>query len=186
MFFDAKVCLSNRPSAAVLVALALLAAVEVSAGPPFVTDDPEPVDYRHWEVYLASEQIETADGWSGTAPHIEVNYGAVSNLQLHLIAPMAYVAPAQGPAHYGYGDTEVGAKYRFVQESERMPQVGVFPLLELPTGNPTLGLGTGHLQAYLPVWLQKSFGDWTIYGGGAYDINPGAGNRNWEFAGAVL
>ena len=22
------------------------------AGPPFVTDDPEPVEYRHWEIYL--------------------------------------------------------------------------------------------------------------------------------------
>jgi hypothetical protein len=26
----------------------------VLAGPPFVTDDPVPVDYQHWEVYLAS------------------------------------------------------------------------------------------------------------------------------------
>jgi hypothetical protein len=23
------------------------------AGPPFVTDDPEPAKYRHWEVYIA-------------------------------------------------------------------------------------------------------------------------------------
>jgi hypothetical protein len=34
------------------------------AGPPFVTDDPEPVAYQHWELYLASQHIETADGWS--------------------------------------------------------------------------------------------------------------------------
>jgi len=36
------------------------------------------------------------------------------------------------------------------------------------------------------LWLQKSFGDWTIYGGGGYGINPGMGNRNWGFGGAVL
>jgi hypothetical protein len=24
-------------------------------GPPFVIDDPEPVEFRHWEVYLASQ-----------------------------------------------------------------------------------------------------------------------------------
>jgi hypothetical protein len=27
------------------------------------------------------------------------------------------------------------------------------------------------VQAFLPVWLQKSFGDWTIYGGGGYGLN---------------
>jgi hypothetical protein len=56
------------------------------AGPPFVTDDPEPVAYQHWELYLASQHIETADGWSGTAPHIELNYGVVTNLARQGIA----------------------------------------------------------------------------------------------------
>ena len=160
------------------------------AGPPFVTDDPEPVEYRHWEFYLASQDTKTADGWSGTAPHLEVNYGAIPNLQLHLIAPLASDAPAQGSRHYGYGDTEVGAKYRFIQETDWLPQVGVFPLLEIPTGNADHSLGSGHVDAFLPLWLQKSWGEesrkWTAYGGGGYDINPGAGNRDWTFVGLVL
>jgi hypothetical protein len=165
----------------------LLAPLGMRAGPPFVTDDPEPVDYQHWEFYIASQHAETADGWSGTAPHIELNYGVVSNVQLHLIAPLAYDAPASGPRHYGYGDTELGVKLRFIEESDRRPQVGIFPLLEIPTGSQRNGLGSGHVQAFLPVWLQKSFGDnWTVYGGGGYEINPGAGNRNWGLGGAVL
>ena len=161
-----------------------------SAGPPFLTDDPEPVAYRHWEFYVASQHLKTADDWSGTAPHFEVNYGAISNLQLHLIAPLAYDVPAHGPRHYGYGDTELGVKYRFVQETTRLPQVGIFPLLEVPTGKANEGLGAGHVQAFLPVWLQKSWGEedraWTIYGGGGYHVNPGADNRDWGFVGAVL
>ena len=36
---------------------------------------------------------------------------------------------------------------------------------------------------FLPLWLQKSFGPWTTYGGGGYWINPGEGNRNWWFVG---
>ena len=32
----------------------------------------------------------------------------------------------------------------------------------------------------------KSFGDWTVYGGGGYGINSGAGNENWGFVGAVV
>jgi hypothetical protein len=156
------------------------------AGPPFVTDDPEPIDHGHWEFYLASQHTQTADGWAGTAPHFELNYGVFTNVMLHLITPLAYDAPSGGSTHYGYGDTELGVKYRFIQETERLPQVGIFPLLEIPTGSKSDGLGGGHMQAFLPVWLQKSFGDWTIYGGGGYGLNPGKGNENWGFGGLVV
>ena len=59
-------------------------------------------------------------------------------------------------------------------------------MLEPPTGNASDGLGSGHVNAFLPLWLQKKFGDWTVYGGGGYGINPGAGNENWGFVGAVV
>jgi hypothetical protein len=36
------------------------------------------------------------------------------------------------------------------------------------------------------LWLQKSAGKWTTYGGGGYWINPGAGNRDWWFAGWLV
>jgi hypothetical protein len=175
----------------ICVIMVILAVVPVAwAGPPFVTDDPEPVEYQHWEVYLASQLARDADGWSGTSPHVEVNYGVVTNLQLHLIAPIAFSAPEHGPKEFGYGDTELGTKYRFVQETTWCPQIGVFPLLEVPTGGRERGLGTGHVHAFLPVWMQKSWGvenrQWTSYGGGGYWINPGEGNRDWWFVGWLL
>jgi hypothetical protein len=155
-------------------------------GPPFVTDDPQPVDYQHWEFYLASMHSELRGDWSGTAPHFEVNYGAVPDLQLHLIAPLAYDSPPQGPSHYGPGDLALGAKYRFIQETNGWPQVGIFPLLELPTGSERDNLGNGHAQAFLPLWVQKSWGKWTAYSGGGYGLNSFSGHDNWGFAGAVL
>ena len=158
----------------------------VFAGPPYITDDPEPVEYRHWEVYLASIFTEQPDAWIATAPHLEVNYGAVPNLQLHTILPMTLYAPAQGASSYGYSDTELGAKYRFVQEGKWVPQIGTFLLLEVPTGSHARNLGSGHLQTFLPLWIQKSFGPWTAYGGGGYWVNPGAHNQNWWFIGLVV
>jgi len=158
----------------------------VMAGPPFLTDDPEPVEYQHWEVYLGMQHTKLSGDWSGTAPFVEVNYGVLLDLQLHLIAPLAYDAPENGATHMGYGDTELGVKWRFLRESEDVPQVGIYPLLELPTGKESLGLGNGHPQLFLPLWLQKSFGDWTIYGGGGYGINSGADNENWGFGGLVV
>lgn len=173
-----------------LAAALALGPLVTRAGPPFLTDDPEPVEYQHWEVYVASQHMESADGWTGTAPHIEVNYGVIPDVQLHIIMPLAYNVPSQGEDHYGYGDTELGVKYRFVHETDEFPQIGVFPLLEVPTGNSDYGLGSGHLQAFLPLWVQKSWGakdsQWTSYGGGGYWINPGAGNQNWGFVGWLL
>jgi len=155
------------------------------AGPPYTTDDPEPVEYRHWEFYLASQgsRDAKASAWSGDAPHLEVNYGVLPDLQLHLIAPFSFSWPDQGGAHYGYGDTELGAKFRFIQETGRRPMIGVFVLLEVPTGNQADGLGSGQVQAFFPLWMQKSFGPWTTYGGGGFWLNPGEGNRNWWLAG---
>jgi hypothetical protein len=34
--------------AVLLAAITLMASERAIAGPPFVTDDPEPVDYHHW------------------------------------------------------------------------------------------------------------------------------------------
>jgi hypothetical protein len=61
--------------------------------------------------------------------------------------------------------------------------VGIFPFIELPAGEASRGLGTGHTHAYFPLWLQKSFGPWSSYAGAGYWLNPGTGNRNWWFAG---
>jgi hypothetical protein len=153
------------------------------AGPPFITDDPVPVDFQHWEVYLASQYAHDADGISGTAPHVEVNYGVRPNVQLHLIVPFAYSRPTGMPTQFGLGDVELGVKYRFLQETARRPQAGIFPLIELPAGDESRGLGNGRAQVFLPLWIQKSWGRWSSYGGGGYWINPGAGNRDYWFAG---
>src|ERR1039458_10402323 len=81
----------------------------------------------------------------------------ITNVQLHLIAPLAYDAPKNGAAQYGYGDTELGVKFRFLQETSLLPQAGVFPQVEAPTGDSARGLGGGQWQGFLPLWLQQSF-----------------------------
>lgn len=169
-----------------IVVLLLILAAKAFAGPPYITDDPEPVEYRHWEIYFASLFVKQSQAWTGTGPHLEVNYGAVPNVQLHLIAPLVFYVPDEGPSSYGYGDTEFGIKIRFIQEGDWRPQIGTFPLLEVPSRSHSRNLGNGHLQALMPIWLQKSMDGWTAYGGGDYWINPGSHNRNWWYSGVVI
>ncbi len=151
------------------------------AGPPFVTDDPEPVEYQHSELYIASQYANNKNGNEGTLPHFEYNYGLLTDFQLHLLIPLAFAHLTDGPTTYGLGDTEVGMKYRFIHETDTTPQVGTFPIVHIPTGDNDRGLGSGHVPVFIPVWLQKSWGSWTTYGGGGYWTNPGEGNKNfWQ------
>ncbi len=89
-------------------------------------------------------------------------------------------------SHFGYGDTEIGIKYRFVHETDVLPAIGMFPLVEIPTGDQDKDLGNGQAQYFLPLWLQKGFGRWTTYGGGGYWINPGSENKDYWFSGILL
>lgn len=168
--------------AGALMALTL-APISVWAGPPFRTDDPEAVEYKHAEFYIFSQQTLAADGRTGVLPGFEFNYGIFENVQFHVVAPFAFNTPSGQGTTSGYGDTELGIKWQFNEETETMPIIGIFPLVEIPTGNHDKGLGNGASQIFLPVWLQKKWGNFQTYGGGGYWINNGTDNRNYWFFG---
>ena len=180
---------ANRriPAPHALVASALmLVAIPAFAGPPFFTDDPAPVDYKHSEFYIFSTYDKTPDGKDTTAPAFEYNYGPLPNVQLHIVVPFVRSAPNGERSESGIGDVEVGVKYRFIQETDATPQVGIFPMAELDTGDSDKGLGNGKTWWRLPVWVQKSWGEWTTYGGAGYVVNRAEGQKSYPFAGWLL
>jgi hypothetical protein len=179
---------------AFIVILAITATTAAHAGPPFQTDDPDPVEYRHFEMYAFELSDSTGKNAGGSVleiPAYEINYGVIPNVQLHLVLPPSAVfLPAGGSTNYGLGDTELGAKIRFLKETKHSPEVGIFPFFELPTGNADRGLGVGKTWYRLPLWLQKSWGpgdhQWTSYGGGGAAVVPQDGYTNYPFAGWLL
>jgi hypothetical protein len=173
-----------------IISWVLFAAFAISgpaiAGPPFVTDDPEPAEYGRWEVNYALTGTLVQDGGSASLPLIDANYGLLPDLQFHIQPQSDYVRSETG-AHFGLGDTEIGVKYRFIEENEHglTPMVSVYPLFEIPTGDQKLGLGDGVVRTFLPIWVQKTFGKWTTYGGGGIWLNPGPTGKNAWFLGGV-
>jgi hypothetical protein len=151
------------------------------AGPPFDTDDPEPVEFKHWEYYLSSMDQFQPGFATGTLPHFEMNYGIISDCQFHIVLPMNYNSIRNKEFEYGYSNTELGFKYRFFQNSDKSLQIGTFPIFEIPTINNKNF--SNNLQVYLPVWIQKNWGKWTTYGGGGYWFNSGNNNKNWLYGG---
>lgn len=171
------------------LATLLLLSSPLSAGPPFITDDPEPPEYLHWEAIIFSEGTPSTGGINGVVPpSCDCNYGGLPNVQLHFQPGMAIARQSGIPLQWGLGDTEFGLKYRFIEQDSNdwVPSVAVYPKLEAPTGGAARGLGTGRTHAFIPLWLQKDIGDWTTFGGGGYWLNPGSGNKDFWFAGWVL
>jgi hypothetical protein len=153
------------------------------AGPPFMTDDPVPTDTGHWEIYgpIVEGEGQGADFAGSVGP--EINYGAAPDVQITVGLPVTFTHDATG-MKWGAGDVGVSVKYRFYQNERTGLSIAAFPALTLPTASH--GMGSGRVTAFLPVWAQKDVGQWSIFGGGGYAINPGAGNRNhWRGALAV-
>jgi hypothetical protein len=180
----------NKAKVLCLVGIFLLGVFHKAiAGPPFLTDDPESIDYKHYEVYLFSELMKNDVANLEPdllAPAIEFNYGLLPRLQLHTALPYAWSLPDAAPAANGLGDIELGMKYQFFNETTTPVQLAIFPLLELPTGNSARNLGNGKPWVKLPIWLQKSWGSWTTYGGGGYAINSASDMRNYFYLGGQL
>jgi hypothetical protein len=156
------------------------------AGPPFITDDPEPVKYQHLEVNYAVSKTWRQGSASAGLPSIDINYGISPNMQLHALPRYSYERTTTG-RHFGIDDTEVGVKYRFlnIEQGDSSIMVGIYPMFQIPTGDTRLGPSRGKDQSFLPLWLQRNSEKWTIYGGTGYRFNPGTGNKNSVFLGGV-
>ena len=173
-------------ASALAAPLALFSASPAFAGPPFLTDDPEPVAYHHYELYTFSITDKTSGGRIVLGPALEYNIGALPNVQLHVVLPYGWNMPLGDRAKSGVSDTEIGMKYRFVQQTSSMPEIGIFPMAEIATGNAANGLGNGRTWFRVPLWIQKNAGPWPTYGGGGIALNNAPGMKNYPFAGWLV
>jgi hypothetical protein len=168
---------------ALLAFTALSAPVAAWAGPPFLTDDPEPTETGHWEIYGPILEGEGRGSEFQGATGVEINFGAAPNLQLTLGLPVGFSRDRVGWRR-GTGDIEISAKYRFYHDEDAGISIAFFPGMTLPTaGN---GMGNHKPTGLLPIWVQKDMGAWSIFGGGGYAINSGTGNRDYWTGGAAI
>ena len=158
--------------------------VQAVAGPPFLTDDPEPVDLHHAEINLIGQQGRNAAGRAGSVSG-EANVGCAPETQCHVAVPVAFDHPAGGTPQAGLGDVELGLKYRFIDRPDDGWSAAVYPTVDLPTGDAGRGLGDGRAQLLLPLWVQRSFGDWNWDAGISRLVNRAPGARDSWFAGLL-
>jgi len=153
------------------------------AGPPYLTDDPAPTDTGHWEIYTFASgegRGPTIDADAG----LDLNYGPLPGVQLTATLPLSFSHTPDDGWHSGTGDAELAIKYRFFNDPKHGLSAAIFPRVILPTASHAPGEKT---RLLLPLWLQKDFaGGTSLFGGGGYTINAGAGNRDFWQAGLAL
>jgi hypothetical protein len=154
----------------------------VFAGPPFLTDDPAPTDKGHYEIYLFGAGSTTHDGANGDIG-IDFSYGAAPDLQLTATVPFSYDDPHDARISSGFGDIELAAKYRFLHQENFGWDVAVFPRVFIPSGST---FSSEHASLLIPIWLGKSWGQWSTFGGGGCAINRGGDSKDYCQVGWAL
>ncbi len=151
-----------------VVIVCLAGSGSVMAG-PYLSDDPDVQDYQSLLVYVYGTIERTPDSTVVSAPALEVDYGVLPNSEIDLDAP--YVTDIQSGTRIGpvlknrsIGDVELELKYRFVQEGETVPQIGVCPAIDFPTSDAAMGTGSGKLYGSVPIAIEKNMGRWIVNG----------------------
>jgi hypothetical protein len=157
-----------------------------AAGPPFLTDDADPVDYQHYEVIPFYSMDRAADGDTIQGPAMDFNYGIWPEVQLNIGLGFVHALPAVGTPAVGLGDARLAAKWRLVDESDERPEFAIYPAVNFPTGSARRGLGNSQVSYQFPLWIEKNWGEWTSYGGAGYGLNHAPGAKNNFFGGWLL
>jgi len=115
------------------------------AGPPYVSDDPEPTDYKHFEIYTFNNGTNTRDGTAG-----------------------------ETGTSFGPSNIELAAKYRCLHQDSFGLDVSIFPRVFLPSGSNIIGDNRASLLLPVWVQKDWS-GGWSAFGGGGCTITEGRG-----------
>ncbi len=176
------------PQKIVLLTLSLALTHEAYATPPYITDDATPEAYKHTEIYAFGIYNRGNPGTTVALPGIEIDYGLIPDLEINATAFYVtnYPKYSNQPNVSGMGDSNLALKYLVFHGSDCLPEIAFEPVFYVPTGDENKGLGNGRSWEQYPIWMQKSWGAWTLSGGGGYATNSAPSARNFFFGGFIL
>ena len=162
--------------------LAVCASGPAFAGPPFLSDDPDPTPHRHYEIYafVSAAFLRGAEAYD---MGIDFNYGAGEDLQLTATLPFSVEREDGAGTLSGAGNIELAAKFRFLHQESFGLNVAVFPRVFLPS---TSDIGEDHAALLLPIWIGREWEDGSMFGGGGCVINRGGDSQDYCIAGWAL
>ena len=169
--------------------IALLFSSNVARGePPFLTDDPWVPPLHSWEINIPYTLTVTPINSTMQIPLLDINYVLFPDLVVIVDPQVVRFKRSGGNPQVGIGDTTVGVLWRFLGGlSEFDYQIATEPFIVIPTGDNERGLGLGRPAFQLQLLGQIGREPFKTYGLGGYNVQLGAGQRNyWNFAWVIL
>ncbi len=140
---------------------ALAGAGYAEGGPPMLTDDPGTPGNGRWEVNLAGTIEAEAGERRWEVLHVDVNYGLGDHAQLK--AESGWVVDDQSGSASGLGGSQVGMKWRFLDEHDGLPACSTYP--QIAFGAPSrwaVRSESSRPLAILPVQTERGLGSVTV------------------------
>lgn len=160
----------------------LAASAPVHAGPPLITDDPDTPGAGRWEINLPITLEQARDQRIFEVPLLDINYGLGERTQLKFEVPWVVLDRRDNDTTHGLGNSEIGVKYRFLDEDRHGMSMSIYPQLEFnnPTSSDERGLVDEGVRLKLPVQMTRSVGTFELYMEAGYEFVE-AGEDEWLY-----
>ncbi|MBN3787039.1 transporter [Burkholderia sp. Ac-20353] len=169
-------------------ASAFFAPIGADAAHPLVSDDTGTQGNANWQIELNAEQTSKQEEtgrqqlWNST-----LTRGFGERVDLYVNAPYTHLQTRSDENGSGFGDVEVGMKWRFL---ERGPfTLALKPTVSFPTGDDQRGLGTGRVGAGATMLAQVDVARFSFLANAGITYQP---NRQddltsiWQVSGAAI
>ena len=140
------------------------ASASALAGPPYNVEDAQTTEPNHIELNIGMCSNQACGSETQAVPNLDLGYGYTNNLAFALNLGGVSARTSGARRAVGFGDIETGVKWRFREETRRLPQFALEYGLKIPTASRSCGLGTGNFDHTLLLTASKSFGRSTFFG----------------------
>lgn len=129
-------------------------------GPPLITDDPGTPGDGRWEINLGFTTEKLRSEMLYEAPLLDINYGLGERIQLKYEIPWLILDEEGGGTRSGLGDSEIGVKYRFLDEERHDVSMSIYPQFSFnnPTSSDERDLVDSGTELALPIQIARRAG----------------------------
>ncbi len=158
----------------ILFALILVMHSPVYAGRPLGTEDSATAGKGKAILEMGQEWVKQKNGDKESCQSYVLSFGLTDNMDIVVEKPYLVLKPMNDRSCSATGDTVVAVKYRFIEETEHSPSVGVKAFVDLKDGDEN---GTsGETEYGANFFASKDLGGITAHGNLGYTlVNPRKG-----------
>lgn len=141
-----------------------------------ITDDTGTVPKGHWEINTAYTIERGFDARLFGTPLLDINYGTSKNTQLKVEIPWLVLHRNGQPAISGPGNTNIGFRWRFRDESDKHRiAISMYPQIEFnnPTSSVRRGIVGKGPEFLMPLQWQTMVGRFAVGGDVGYRFKRG-------------